>query len=160
VAALVDSTPVAAINDPLTEARRALLAAIGGAGDTPAEDTELTVATTVEQARRAFDREAWPAVLKFTTVLDPALATTGKLDPATTEIVLMAATAARQIGDHTAVERLVASYGDRLASTSDDAVLRLLAGNARFDGTADDVLGEATSYVRTMRQAVANMPAL
>jgi len=160
MSALVDSTPVEAIDDRLAEARRALFVDIGRSGDAPAAGAERSLEAIRERARLAFDRGAWPEVLAATGTSEPELPTAGRLDPATTELVLMAATASRQLGDHAAVERLVATYGDRLATASDAAVLGLLAGNAHFAGSADDVLGEASSYIRTMRDAVADMPAL
>lgn len=160
MAALIDSTPIATIDDRLADARRSLFAAIGGAGSSDPAETGARASTMREQARRAFDRRAWAEVVEATATLEAALSPSGSLDAAATEIVLLAATAARQLGDEPTVERLVAGYGERLATAADNAVLRLLAENARFSGAAGDVLGEATGYTRAMRSAIAGMPSL
>lgn len=160
MAALVDSTPIDPIDDHLSSARRELFASIGRAEEALPDGSEAPATTLVEQARRSFDRGDWPAVIEATTSLEPERPASGRLDAASTEIILMAATARRQLGDNAAVERLVARHGERLATASDDAVLKLLAGNARFRGAADAVLGEASSYLALMREAVAGMPSL
>ena len=160
MAALVDSTPIDAIDDRLGNARRELFASIGRAEPALPDGPEAPASALVEQARRSFDRGDWQAVIEATTSLEPERPASGRLDAASTEIILLAATAGRQLGDDAAVDRLVARHGERLATVSDDAVLRLLAGNARFRGAADAVLGEASSYLALMREAVAGLPSL
>lgn len=158
--ALVDSTPIATIDDRLAEARRGLFAAIGGTDRRDSTETGVGELSMREQARRAFDRRAWAEVVEATATLEAELSASGRLDAAGTEIVLLAATAARQLGDEPTVERLVAGHAERLATDADNAVLRLLAENARFSGAAGDVLGEATGYTRAMRSAIDRMPSL
>lgn len=156
MSALVDSTPIDAIDEGLAKERLELFRAIGEAGDS----TALETSTTRDRARQAFDRRAWPTVIEATRTLEAELPTVGALDTAASETVLLAAIAARQQGDELLVDRLVATYEDRLATPTDDALLALLAKNARFAGAAGDVLAEATSYARAMRGAIRRMPSL
>ena len=160
LAALVDSTPIETIDDRLAAARRELFTTIGRAEGDLAAAAGSSRGGLEERARRAFDRADWRGVLDATAPALADLPTVDRLDLRATEIVLMAATAARKQGEQAAVERLVADYAQRLADPADEAVLRLLAGNARFSGAADRVLDEAESYTRTMRTAIAGLSAL
>ncbi len=165
MAALVDSTPIAAIDEPLAAARRELFARIGTSGGSAGAtsmvgEAEAPRAALRDRARQAFDSEDWAAVLATTASIEADLPEMGRLDPEASEIVLMAATAARQLGDDPASERLRVRYEDRLATAADNAVLGLLAGAARFSGEAAEVLGEAASHTRAMRRAIADMPSL
>ena len=162
MAALVDSTPIETIDEHLAEARRNLFAAIGRAGGTAPERAaaDLPWAPLRDRARQAFDQGAWAAVIEAVAPIEAELPPLGRLDEQATEVVLMAATAARQLGEDPTIERLSAQYDERLATAADNAVLRLLSGAARFSGGATEVLREATGYTRAMRSALAEMPSL
>jgi tetratricopeptide (TPR) repeat protein len=166
IAALLDTTPVEQIETGLSDARRQLLSDLGrpdtGAGN--AEDL-TPLAATLASARAALDRAAadpaaWREVVEATLGLDVLLPARGPLDQQASEIVLIAATAARQLGEVAMVQQLYRRYAERLSTDDDAAMLQMLASTGDLSGAAADVSADAAIYIQRLRQALAAMPSL
>ena len=120
LATLVDSTPLGAVDATLTADRQRLMAealAANSASPTLADRPEAGL----QRARAAFDAGDWPAVRLAASPLEAALPDTGPIDTEGGEIVLMLATAARQLGDTGEVRRLAARHAERLPGERDAA---------------------------------------
>ena len=166
IAALLDTTPVEQIEPSLSDARRQLLSDLGRP-DNGAESAEnrTPVAATLASARAALDRAAadpaaWREVVEATLGLEMLLPASGTLDRRASEIVLIAATAARQLGELALVEQLSQRYSERLPFADDAAILQMLASTGDLSGAAVDVPADAAVYIQRLRQALAAMPAL
>ena len=166
IAALLDTTPVEQIETSLSDARRQLLSDLGspdtGAGD--AEDL-TPLAATLAGARAALDRAAadpaaWREVVEATLGLEVLLPASGTLDQEASELVLIAATAARQLGEAAMLQQLYRRFAERLSDGDDAAMLQMLASTGELGGAAADVPADAANYIQRLRQALAAMPAL
>lgn len=158
LATLVATTPLEAVDVGLAAERQHLtaeaLAARSGAGAVAAGP-----ATARQRARTAFDAGDWPAVRLAAAPLEAALPQAGPLEATDGEIVLMLATAARQMGDVMEVQRLAQRHADRLSSESDAALLELLAGLPAFAGDTGQVLADATRHLHEARDELAALAA-
>ena len=166
IAALLDTTPVEQIETDLSDARRQLLSDLGSP-DTGAGNAEaLTpLAAVLASARAALDRAAadpaaWREVVEATLGLEVLLPASGTLDRQASETVLIAATAARQLGEVAMVEQLARRYAGRLPADGDTAMLQMLATTGDLSGAAAEVPADAAIYIQRLRQALAAMPAL
>lgn len=154
LATLVDSTPLGAVDAALTADRQELMAeALADNSASP----ELTdgPAAGLRRARAAFDAGDWPAVRLAATPLETALPEFGPLGAEAGEVVLMLATAARQLGDAEEVRRLARRHAERLSGKRDAALLGLLAGLPAFAGDTDRVLADATRHLHEARDVLA-----
>lgn len=166
IAALLDTTPVEQIETSLSDARRQLLSDLGSSDLGAGNAGDLTpLAAALANARDALDRTAtdpaaWRAVVEATLGLEVLLPASGTLDQQGSEIVLIAATAARQLGEVAMVEQLARRYAERLPADADAAMLQMLASTGDLSGAAADVPADAAIYIQRLRQALAAMPAL
>ncbi|HRY22782.1 MAG: tetratricopeptide repeat protein [Geminicoccaceae bacterium] len=154
LATLVDSTPLGAVDAELTADRQQLMAEALAANSTATVLTDGPAAGLL-RARAAFDAGDWPAVRVAASPLEVALPESGPIDTEAGEIVLMLATAARQLGDAEEVRRLARRHAERLSSERDAALLGLLAGLPDFAGDTDRVLADATRHLHEARDVLA-----
>lgn len=158
LATLVDSTPLDAVDADLMAERQRLVAEALAATSGSAALAGGSAPSRL-RARAAFDAGDWPAVRLAAASLEAALPEMGPITPEAGEIVLMLATAARQMGDAQEVRRLARLHGGRLSSERDAAVLRLLAGLPSFAGSTDQVLADATQHLHEARDVLAALGA-
>ncbi len=172
VAALLDTTPVEQIEADLSEARRELLSQLGRSADAapiagrPTGEPGTPLEAALASARSALERAAsedpaaWREVMEATLGLDALLPARGPLDRQESEIVLIAATAARQLGEVAMVRQLSGRYAERLTADGDAAMLKMLSSTRDLGGAAADVPTDAASYIQNLQQALAAMPPL
>jgi hypothetical protein len=161
--ALVDSTPISEIDQQLAQSRRVLSAALGRTDDgrwsiDPLPSIDSEPSRLRDRLRAALDRKEWTAVLDGAAQLEAAFPSVGELDSVAADVILMAATAARQLGQDAMVERLAVRYADRLATPADAGALRLLASPMRLSGEASALAGAAEAHSVELRSALAAVP--
>ncbi len=163
IAALLDSTPLDAIDPQLATARRELLVELGqgedpaGARD-PAASPDHQLEQLRDRTRAAFDRADWAEVAAAAAPLERWLPAAGALAGPAAELLLMVATAGRQLADDALVDHLAERYGRRLSAADDQALLGLLASRARLAGTPAELLSDAADHTRRLRSAVEGEP--
>ncbi len=154
LATLVDSTPLGAVDAGLTADRQQLMAEALAANSTAATLADGPAGALL-RARAAFDVGDWPAVRLAASPLEAALPEAGPLDAEAGEVVLMLATAARQLGDAEEARRLARRHAEHMPGERDAALLGLLAGLPTFAGDTDRVLADATRHLHEARDVLA-----